>query len=293
MESSSDMAPGTADPVETTGPAMQPMLPTPLRILRVGKNTHDTRTLELDAGERGFSFAPGQFNMLYAFGKGEVPISISGDPARPERLVHTVRAVGMVSQALAAMKKGQTLGVRGPFGTRWPVEKAETRDVVVLAGGIGLAPLRPLLYALMAARERFGRIVLLYGARTPADLLYGNELHRWRGRFDLDVEVTVDSGDGGWRGHVGVVTALLGQAEFDPRFSLAMVCGPEIMMRFAVRELLDCGMDPADVYVSMERNMKCAVGHCGHCQFGPEFVCKDGPVFPFERIAGLIGIPEI
>ena len=279
--------------LSATEPAVQPMLPTPQRILRVRKDTHDTCTLELDTGERGFSFAPGQFNMLYAFGKGEVPISISGNPQRPERLVHTVRAVGAVSQALAAMKKGQVLGVRGPFGTHWPVERAETRDVVIIAGGIGLAPLRPAVYALLAGRERFGRIVLLYGARTPDDLLYGNELHRWRDRFDLQVEVTVDSGDGDWRGHIGVVTTLLERAEFDPHFSLAMVCGPEIMMRFAVRDLLDGGLNPANVYVSMERNMKCAIGHCGHCQFGPEFVCKDGPVFPFERIADLIGKPEI
>ena len=285
---------GATEPVEAAGAAGQPMLPTPYRIARVRKDTHDTRTLELDAGDRGFSFAPGQFNMLYAFGKGEVPISISGDPARAGRLVHTVRAVGAVSRALAAMKKGQVLGVRGPFGTRWPVTRAErSRDVVILAGGIGLAPLRPALHVLLAARERFGRIVLLYGARTPAEVLYGDELHHWRGRFDLQVEVTVDSGGGDWRGHVGVVTTLLERAEFDPRSSLGMVCGPEIMMRFAVRELLDRGMHPTDVYVSMERNMQCAVGHCGRCQFGPEFVCKDGPVFPFERIADIIGKAEI
>ena len=274
-------------------PPVQPMLPTPQRILRVRKDTHDTYTLELDTGDRGFSFAPGQFNMLYVFGKGEVPISISGDPARPERLVHTVRAVGAVSEALIGMKKGQMLGVRGPFGTHWPVERAETRDVVIVAGGIGLAPLRPALYALLAARERFGRIVLLYGTRTPGDMLYRHELQRWRGRFDLEVEVTVDSGDSDWRGHVGVVTTLLERAEFDYQCSLAMVCGPEIMMRFAVRELLASGMNPADVYVSMERNMKCAVGLCGHCQFGAEFVCKDGPVFSFDRIADLIGKAEI
>lgn len=284
---------GATDTLEAAGAMAQPMLPTPYRIVRVREDTHDTRTLELDAGSRGFSFAPGQFNMLYAFGKGEVPISISGDPARAGRLVHTVRAVGAVSRALAAMKKGEVLGVRGPFGTRWPVTEAEARDVVILAGGIGLAPLRPALYALLAARERFGRIVLLYGARTPAEVLYGDELHRWRGRFDLQVEVTVDSGGEDWRGHVGVVTTLLERAEFDPDRSLGMVCGPEIMMRFAVRELLDRGMQPASVYVSMERNMQCAVGHCGHCQFGPEFVCKDGPVFPFERIADIIGKAEI
>ena len=293
MGSRPDVVLSTTAPVVAACPTVQPMLPTPQRILRVQRDAYATYTLELDTEERGFSFAPGQFNMLYVFGKGEVPISISGDPARPQRLVHTVRAVGTVSQALIEMKKGQMLGVRGPFGTHWPVERAETRDVVIVAGGIGLAPLRPALYALIAARERFGRIILLYGTRTPGDLLYRHELQRWRGRFDLEVEVTVDSGGRDWRGHVGVVTTLLGRTEFDPHCSLAMVCGPEIMMRFAVRELLDSGVNPTDVYVSMERNMKCAVGHCGHCQFGPEFVCKDGPVFPFARIADIIGKAEL
>ena len=269
------------------------MLPVAYRILRVRRETHDTRTLEIDAGDRGLAFAPGQFNMLYAFGKGEVPISISGDPARPARLVHTVRAVGAVSRALADSQAGGMLGVRGPFGTHWPLRAAETRDVVLVAGGIGLAPLRPALYALLGARERFGRIVLLYGARTPGDLLYGRELARWREDVDLQLEVTVDRAAGDWRGHVGVVTTLLGRAEFDPDGSVAMVCGPEVMMRFVVRDLLDCGMDPARVHVSMERNMKCAVGHCGRCQFGPAFVCKDGPVLSFDRIADLIGRPEI
>jgi len=273
--------------------AALPMLPVPYRILRVRRDTPDTCTLELMPGNPGFAFAPGQFNMLYVFGKGEVPISISGDPGRPDRLVHTVRGVGGISKALIDMKKDQMLGVRGPFGTGWPVGRAESRDVVIIAGGIGLAPLRPVVYALLADRGRFGRIVLLYGTRTPGDLLYRDELSRWRGRFDLEVEVTVDTGDDSWRGHVGVVTTLLGRAEFDPRNSVAMVCGPEIMMRFAVRGLLDTGMDPSEVYVSMERNMKCAIGHCGHCQYGPEFICRDGPVFPFDRITRIFGKTEI
>ena len=293
MESRSDGTGRAAAPLDTTEPPAHPMLPAPFRILRVREDAPGVSTLELDTGSEGFSFAPGQFNMLYAFGKGEVPISISGDPRDRERLLHTVRAVGPVSQALVSMKKGGTLGVRGPFGTHWPVDRAETRDVVIVAGGIGLAPLRPALYAVTAERERYGRIILLYGARTPRDLLYRGELRRWRGRFDLEVAVTVDSGDGGWRGHVGAVTTLLDRARFDPRSSLAMVCGPEIMMRFAVRGLLDIGVNARDVYVSMERNMKCAIGHCGHCQFGPEFICRDGPVFPFDRIAGLVGEAEI
>ena len=272
---------------------MEPMLPAAYRVSRVRRETRDTHTLEIDAGDREFFFAPGQFNMLYAFGRGEVPISICGDPARPERLVHTVRAVGAISGALTTLKTGEMLGVRGPFGSPWPVQEAEARDVVLVAGGIGLAPLRSALHALLGARGRFGRIVLLYGARMPGDLLYRNELRRWRARSDLQIEVTVDSGNGAWGGHVGVVTSLLGRARFDPDCSVAMVCGPEVMMRFAVRELLDRGVNPADVYVSLERNMKCAVGHCGRCQLGPEFVCKDGPVFPFDWIADILGRPEM
>ena len=275
--------------------APDPMLPAAHRVLRVREDTHDTWTLDLDPGdgERGFAFAPGQFNMLYAFGIGEVPVSISGDPGNTATLTHTVRAVGAVTEALTTVAEGQMLGVRGPFGTSWPVALGAGGDVLIVAGGIGLAPLRPALYALLAERDRFGGITLLYGTRTPSDLLYREELARWRSRFDLEVEVTVDSADHDWRGRVGVVTTLIGRAAFDPERSLALVCGPEIMMRFTVRELLAGGMDPAAVYVSMERNMQCAVGHCGHCQFGPEFVCKDGPVFRFDRIAALLGCPEI
>ncbi len=285
----------TSTPAAAAPTARHPLLPDAHRVLRLRADTHDTCTLELDSGDRDrdFAFAPGQFNMLYAFGIGEVPVSISGDPERAAPLTHTIRAVGAVTRALTTVQEGQTLGVRGPFGTCWPLAQAEGRDVVIVAGGIGLAPLRPALYALLAARDRFGSIALLYGTRTPADLLYRDELASWRSRFDLQVEVTVDSGDRDWRGQVGVVTTLIGRAVFDPARALAMVCGPEIMMRFAVRALVACGMSPEAVYVSLERNMQCAVGHCGHCQFGPEFVCKDGPVFRFDRIAAIIGSPEV
>ena len=219
-----------------------------------------------------------------SFGVGEVPISISGDPTRPEKLVHTTRAVGNVTKAMDSLKSGRTLGVRGPLGTSWPVEEAEGNDVVLVAGGIGMAPLRPVMYYLLAHRENYGKIVLLYGARTPSDILYQKELEKWRSRLDLEVHITVDRGTGSWRGNVGVVTNLIGRAPFDHLNCTAMVCGPEIMMRFSALGLQKRGVEPADIYVSMERNMKCGIGLCGHCQMGPLFVCKDGPVFRYSDI---------
>jgi NAD(P)H-flavin reductase len=222
--------------------------------------------------------------MLYAFGVGEVPISISGDPARPATLVHTVRDVGNVTHALCRLKKGEVLGVRGPLGAPWPVALAPGKDVIIVAGGLGLAPLRPAIYHLLNQRSAFGNVELIYGARTPGDLLYRKELERWRGRFDLRVHVTVDSAANDWRGNVGVVTNLIGRARFDAPSTLALICGPGVMMRFTVLELLSHGLTPQQIYVSMERNMKCGIGLCGHCQWGPFFICKNGPVFRFDRI---------
>jgi NAD(P)H-flavin reductase len=266
-----------------------PMLPAPWRIRRARRDTRDTFTLDLEPVNAGDSlpFLPGQFNMLYVFGAGEVPISMSGDPAKPGAMTHTVRAVGAVTRAIGRLKRGDVIGVRGPFGASWPVEEAAGKDIVIVAGGIGLAPLRPVIYHVLARREKYGRVALLYGARTHDDVLYQSELEKWRGRFDLQVEVTVDNVPAGqsWRGHVGVVTSLIGGASFDPAQAAAMICGPEVMMRFTVIELQKRGVSEEGIFISMERNMKCAVGFCGHCQFGSTFICKDGPVFRFDRIS--------
>jgi len=272
-----------------------PMLPRICRVRRIQRETPDTFTLELEPADSGPEpgFLPGQFNMLYAFGVGEIPISISGDPRRPRPLVHTVRAVGQVSAAICGLTRGDYLGVRGPFGSNWPVVEAEGSDVVLVAGGIGLAPLRPALYQVLAHRELYGRVVLLYGARTPREMLYRRELERWRGRFDLEVEATVDTAGADWHGEVGVVTELIPRAAFDPEQVKAMICGPEVMMQFTVRALKKLGVSYDDVYISMERNMKCAVGLCGHCQWGPKFVCKDGPVFRYAEIERLMEIREL
>lgn len=265
-----------------------------MAIVRVRRETSDTFTFDLDARPRGgFRFAPGQFNMLYAFGLGEVPISISGDPLKPAVLTHTIRAVGPTTRALEALKKGDPVGVRGPFGTPWPVDQALGKDVIVVAGGIGLAPLRPAIYSMLSRRQVFGKLCIAYGARTPADILYGKEIERWRGRIDVDLEVTVDRGDPDWRGHTGVVTGLLRRFELDAERTVAMLCGPEVMMRFAARELESLGVPAASIYLSMERNMKCGVGSCGHCQLGPSFVCKDGPVYPLTKVEPLMSVREL
>lgn len=269
------------------------MVPALCPIESVRKDTHDTFTLELAPVENHFMFKPGQFNMLYVFGVGEIPISISGDPGKPKILVHTTRAVGAVTKAMRALKRGDVIGVRGPFGSHWPVENMIGNDVVIVAGGIGLAPLRPALYSLLAEREKYGKIVLLYGTRSPADILYKSELERWRSRFDLEVYITVDRAMEGWRGNVGVVTTLIRKAPFDPDNTMALVCGPEVMMRYTVLELNKRGIMLPNIFVSMERNMKCAVGLCGHCQLGNVFICKDGPVFGYDQIETLFAMREI
>jgi NAD(P)H-flavin reductase len=268
--------------------------PRSFRVRRRRRETHDTLTLELEpTGGRAPAFEPGQFNMLYLFGAGEVPISISGAPFDGARLQHTIRAVGGVTRGLARLAAGAIVGVRGPFGRGWPLAQADGNDLVLVAGGIGLAPLRPLIHRLLAQRQRYGRIALLYGTRTPEDLLFRHELPAWRAQFDLEVQVTVDRAGPRWRGEVGVVTGLVRRAAFDPANALALICGPEVMMRFSVIELQRCGLAFDRIYLSMERNMQCGVGLCGHCQFGPEFVCRDGPVFRFDRIARLFSCREV
>jgi NAD(P)H-flavin reductase len=278
----------------TPAAVIDPFIPQPYRIESVRRETHDVATLVLVpiAGEP-LSFQPGQFNMLYAFGLGEVAISISGDPVDQDRYVHTVRNVGAVSGAIARLKAGAILGLRGPFGTPWPGREAEGSDVVFMAGGLGLAPLRPAIYQVLANRGRYGRVILLYGARSPAEVLYRRELERWRRRLDVDIEVTVDRADTRWHGNVGVVPKLIPRAGLDPHSTIVMVCGPEVMMRFSATALHDAGIPRERIYLSMERNIKCAIGLCGHCQFGPDFVCKDGPVMRYDRIAEALAVREI
>lgn len=285
-----------ADAVADAGTprAANPFLPRIYRVLDVRRELPDTATLRVAplSGKRP-DFLPGQFNMLYAFGVGEVAVSISGPVEDDTQYIHTIRHVGMVSGALARLQPGAEIGLRGPYGTAWPMQEALGADVVVVAGGLGLAPLRPVVYDIMANRGRFGRVSILLGSREPASLLYRHEVEEWRKQLDVDIQITVDHAGTDWHGNVGVVTDLIRRAAFDPADTVAMVCGPEIMMRYAALALADAGVSRQQVYVSMERNMKCAIGLCGHCQFGPTFVCKDGPVMTFDRIAPFFAVREI
>lgn len=267
-------------------------LPEPFRVVASSRETADTWTLDLEPeGGEGLAFTPGQFTMLYAPGVGEIPISISGDPSRPDRLVHTIRAVGAVSEALCRAPVGSAIGVRGPFGRGWPVDEVTGRDVVVVAGGVGLAPLRSVILTALARGAGEGRTRILYGGRDPDSLLYAAELESWAA--SADVGVIVDAAPSGWRGRVGVVTRLVDDAEIDPAASIAMVCGPEVMMRLSVEALLGRGMPAERISLSMERNMRCAVGRCGHCQWGPSFICRDGPVFRWSEAERRLGVREL
>lgn len=272
-----------------------PLQPRPYRVQRVRREIRDTFTLELEPADGSDipPFATGQFNMLYLFGIGEIPISISGDPTRPHPLIHTTRAVGTVSRAMQQLRPGDMLGVRGPFGSHWPLEQACGKDMIIAAGGIGLAPLRSTVYQILANRQQYGRVIVLYGARTPSDILYRRELERWRGRLDLDVWLTVDHATDRWRGSVGVITRLLSHLPIEAKNAVAFVCGPEAMMRFTAMELVAGGADETHIFLSMERNMKCAVGFCGHCQYQASFVCRDGPVLQYSHVRHLLGQKEI
>lgn len=273
--------------------AADPWIPQPWRICEVRRDTADVFSWELEPlqGQRA-DFLPGQFNMLYHFGHGEVAVSISGATAQG-RLVHTIRAVGAVTRQLQALQSGATIGLRGPFGRGWPLAELRGHDVVIVAGGLGIAPLKPLVEWLLAHRSDYGRLYILYGARRPEDLLYANERQVWQGHPDVVVRVTVDNGGGNWRGEVGAVTHLLDSCELDPARTLAVVCGPEVMMRFTVLSLQQAGLPAQAIYLSMERHMQCAVGYCGHCFYGPQFVCRDGPVFRFDRLHGGLAVSEL
>jgi len=269
------------------------MAPTPHRVTRRHRETHDTVTVTLEPVDDPLAPArPGQFHMLYAFGVGEVPISVSGLD-RPGGTDHTIRAVGLTTAALSATGIGEIVGVRGPFGTTWGLDAARGGDVVVMGGGIGLAPLWPLVEQVVDQRDRFGSVSVLVGARSPDELILARQLSALAQRDDIWVGVTVDAATPEWRGRVGVVTTLVDAAPFDPPVSTAFLCGPETMMRFGLRALLDTGIRAERIELSAERNMACAVGHCGHCQYGPLLICRDGPVLPAPRLAPLLGVREL
>jgi NAD(P)H-flavin reductase len=264
-----------------------PFWPEPVVIRAVEPETPGVATfrLELQDADRqvSFRYEPGQFNILLVPGLGEVAISISSTPEEQSGIAHTIHFVGMVTRILARLQPGDKLGMRGPYGTGWPLDKARGQDVLLVAGGLGLAPLRPVIRSLLARRKEYGRLLLLYGARSPVDLLYQREYADWE-RQGLEMLVTVDRADETWAGRVGVVPALLGRISFQPERTLAFTCGPPIMMRFAALELMARLLPAERIFLSIERNVQCGVGLCGRCQLGPYFVCKDGPVFAYNRI---------
>jgi NAD(P)H-flavin reductase len=269
------------------------LVPEPLRVLAVREETRDVVTLTLEAGSKARrSFSPGQFNMLYVFGVGEVAVSMSGDPARSDVLVHTVKAVGKVTEALCRLQPGSRVGVRGPFGVPWPTSEVRGADLLLVAGGLGLAPVWPVVHDVLARRSAYGRVYLLVGARSPEELLFRSELDDLQHGGALTVLTTVDRAPLGWKGPIGVVPALISEVTPGPG-ALAFVCGPEVMMRYSARALERCGLPVGRVFLSMERNMKCAVGFCGHCQYQASFICKDGPVIRYDRLRPLLQVSEI
>ena len=284
-------------------PAHHPWVAHSARIVDIRSEVPNVATYDLVLDNpdvaAAYRFGPGQFNMLYLPGYGESAISISSDPSRHDLLSHTIRVAGNVTQAIARKKVGERLAVRGPFGSSWPVgHHARTRgrcrgnDVVIACGGIGLAPLRPAIYHILNHRADYGRVVLLYGARRRKDLLYPSEYDAWRAA-GIEVEITVDIGDSEWKGDVGVVPVLFYRLRLQPKQTTVLTCGPEIMMRFVVFEALARRVAPEDIFLSLERNMSCAMGFCGHCQFGPHFVCKDGPVFDFTQVEPFFNLEDL
>jgi len=260
-------------------------------VKRVAENT-DTVSLTLTPkGKEELATAqPGQFNMLYIPGFGEIPISYSRIDPDNKSFIHTIRAAGAVSTAACSKKKHASLGLRGPFGKGWPVDLCRAKHVILMAGGLGMAPLRPVVETLLSGFPRPESIHVLYGSRAPENILFAQDLNDWNNSDSIKVYLTVDYASQNWFGHVGVVTNLLELINIKLDNSIAMVCGPEIMMHFSVKALLTMGINENDIYLSMERNMKCAIKQCGHCQWGEYFVCKDGPVFCYSQIQSRWGV---
>jgi anaerobic sulfite reductase subunit B len=268
------------------------MVPLPYRVVGRREETADTVTLDLVPVDEPIPDPrPGQFTMLYAFGIGEVPISVSGS-AGDAGIVHTLRSVGAVTGSLCRTALGQVVGVRGPYGVGWRLPAPPGSHLLMVAGGIGLAPLRPAVRHAIDHRDRYASATVLVGARSPADLLYTDDYATWRSA-GIDVGVTVDRADSGWPGHVGLVTTLVEAALHDPARTMGYTCGPEVMMRLAARRMTDCGVPAGSVDVSLERNMRCGVALCGHCQLGPLLVCRDGPVVGYDLAGPLLGIREL
>lgn len=279
----------TVEPILTA----DPMLPHPALVRAIRPETYGISTFSLEYTEPDapLGFTPGQFNMIHLPGFGEVAISICSDPNTPQVMEHTIRYAGSVTRAIGRLKVGDTVGLRGPYGNPWPMHLAEGKDLMIVSGGIGLAPLRPVILEVLHRRSSFRRVLILYGGRTPQDLLYTNEFEKWQDG-GIELNVSVDRADETWKGQVGVIPMAFYRVRLDPRSTLVFSCGPEIMMRFVIYEAMARRIPKDAIYISMERNMKCAIGFCGHCQLGPAFICKQGPIFQFSTIEPFFGREE-
>ena len=273
---------------------MNPYLPREAVIVGRTQESPNTFTLELRLSDgQPYDFAPGQFNMLYLYGSGEVPISIVADADGSGVLTHTIRALGRITHGLAALKVGDHLGLRGPYGRGWPMQEAQDHDVVVVTGGLGCAPSVSIIHHILTHRDQYGHLSILQGVKHTDDLIWRRQYDTWAGMPDVEVHLAADIAEPGWHGHVGLVTALFDRLQLKPDRSVAMLCGPEMMMRASADGLHQLGLAADAVYLSMERNMQCAIGHCGHCQMGGHFVCRDGPVFSWPEVRELLGVRGI
>ena len=269
------------------------MIPRAFEVVAKRRETHDVTTLMVEPadGRSCFGFVPAQIGMIGIPGVGEVPISFSNHPDSSRCLSVTIRAAGAITTAITSAEVGAVISVRGPYGTAWPIEETVGRDVLFVAGGLGLAPLRSAIFAVAESSAR-GSVGIVYGARTQHDMLFRGDLEIWNELDDVRVHLTVDEGDDGWEGEIGLVTGLFDQALDRLTNPLAIMCGPDVMLVNACRDLNERGILSTDIWVTMERNMKCGIGLCGHCQFGPLFVCKDGPVFRYDQVSELYSVKE-
>jgi len=264
---------------------LNPYAPKPARIVRVKDETPDTKTVTLSPNHFG-GFTPGQFAMLTVYGVGEAPFSICSSPFDKDSLQFSIRRMGSVTRMVHEARVGDEVGVRGPYGRGWPVESMSGRDILMVGGGIGLAPLRSLVLHLLGERDKYGEIAVCYGARTPSLLMYRDEFDEWAGR-GVKLYLTVDVGEEGWDGSVGVVTTILGKPLLNKAEAIVCTCGPPVMIRFVLKRLVELGYSKENIYASLESRMRCGIGKCGHCHFGGKHVCLDGPVFQYGEMASL------
>lgn len=271
-------------------PMTNPYLPQPATVVERIDEASGVFTLRLKLADQNFSYQPGQFNMLYLFGVGEVPISIVSDSENDQLVDHTIRAVGRVTNGMAKLKAGDTIGIRGPYGRGWPMQEAQGKDVIVLTGGLGCAPVVSVIRYIMNRRDLYQRLVIMQGVKHSQDLIWRKQYELWEQQGQTQVLLAANNTEHNWPWHKGYVTNLIDEAKFDSSNCVVMMCGPEIMMHTAITPLTTKGIAEDQIYMSMERNMQCALGHCGHCQFGNHFVCKNGPVFCYPEVKSFMNI---